>query len=238
MNYFALLLVTLLAVGQLADSAVESPALVPAAQVLALQRQALHGKTYLAIGDSLSVGSYAPSADRTFPSRVAAQLGMNLVLMARSGAKAAWALPQLEAARGAGATLVTVELGTNDAGFHTPPADFARQYETILKAVSGPGTRVLCVGSWLPAADFDAMIQQICERHGGSFVSLDGFYDVAGFHAQDDAPTFRGRADWFHPGDAGHAAIAAAVLTSLKGRFWPETSTVDGPVNWRGSRAE
>ncbi len=225
-------------VGRPVDSAMESPALVPAAQVLALQRQALHGKTYLAIGDSISVGSYAPSADRTFPSRIATQLGMNLVLMARSGARAAWALPQLEGAQGAGAALVTVELGTNDAGFHTPPADFARQYETIVRAVSRPGTRVLCIGSWLPAPDFDATIQQICERHGGSFVSLDGFYGVDAFHAEDDAMTFRGRADWFHPGDAGHAAIAAAVLATLKGRYWPEAPASIGSSNQRGSRAE
>ena len=237
MNYFAWLLLTLMAVGQTAGSTTALP--VPSTQLLAVQRQVLQGKTYVAIGDSISVGSYAPSADRTFPVQIAAQLGMNLVLVAKSGARAAWALPLLGTVQGSGAALVTVELGTNDAGFHTPLEDFARQYETIMRAVSSPSTRILCIGSWLPAQNIDTLIQQTCERYGGSYVSLDGFYDVGAFHAEDDAPTFRGRADWFHPGDAGHAAIAAAVLTTLKGRTAPETpAPAPGTSSGRGLRSE
>src|SRR2546427_516880 len=111
--------------------------------------------------------------------------------------------------------LVTIELGTNDVGFNTPPDVFAYQYETIVGAVAGPQTRVLCIGSWLPSDSLDAIIAQVCERHGGTFVSLNGFYGVNDFHGQDGGSSYLGRTDWFHPGDQGHAAIAAAVLSAL-----------------------
>jgi hypothetical protein len=46
-------------------------------------------------------------------------------------------------------------------------------------------------------------------------VSLQGFYAVSAFHAADGGSSYLGRADWFHPGDQGHAAIAAAILSAL-----------------------
>jgi lysophospholipase L1-like esterase len=177
----------------------------------------LRGKTYVALGDSISAGKYAVSPDKTFPVLVSEQLGMPLGLIARSGARAAWALPNLRNVTAAQPSLVTVELGTNDAGFYTAPEEFAQQYETIMTAVSRQGTKVLCIGSWLPAPDFDSMISRICQRHGGTYVSLNGYYLVDAFHASDGLGTFLGPGDWFHPGDQGHAAIAAAVLAALAG---------------------
>ncbi|HYM50981.1 MAG TPA: SGNH/GDSL hydrolase family protein [Candidatus Limnocylindrales bacterium] len=177
----------------------------------------LAGRTYVALGDSISEGKYAVGADRIFPARIASQLGMRLDLIARSGARAAWALPQLDAVRAAQPALVTIELGTNDVGFNTPVDAFTAQYEAIVAAVSTPGTRVLCLGSWLPSDGYDAIIRDACERHGGTFVSLSGFYFVNDFHAPDGAATFLGRSDWFHPGDEGHAAIAAVTLAALPG---------------------
>ena len=177
----------------------------------------LRGRTYVALGDSISAGKYAVSPDRTFPMLVAERLGMPLDLVARSGARAAWALPNLRNVTAAEPALITVELGTNDVGFFTSPEDFVQQYETIMTAVSRQGTRVLCLGSWLPAPNFNSMISQICQRHGGTYVSLSGYYLVDAFHAPDRGSTFLGPGDWFHPGDEGHAAIAAAVLASLAG---------------------
>ena len=177
--------------------------------------QGLQGKAYVAVGDSISAGRFATAQDDTFPALVADKLGMNLNLVARSGAKAAWAIPQLGVVAAARPALVTIELGTNDVGFSTPADVFSSQYEMIVGAVSGPHTRVLCIGSWLPSPGFDAIIAEICLRHGGTFVSLNGFYGVNGFHAADGGSSYLGPADWFHPGDQGHAAIAAAVLSAL-----------------------
>jgi lysophospholipase L1-like esterase len=177
--------------------------------------QGLQGKVYVALGDSISAGRYATAPDDIFPALVAEKLGMNLNLVARSGAKAAWAIPQLGAIAAAHPALITVELGTNDVGFKTPIEVFAAQYDAILRALSGPTTRILCIGSWLPSAGYDAIIAETCQRHGGTFVSLDGYYAVGDFHATDGGSSYLGRADWFHPGDQGHAAIAAAVVSAL-----------------------
>jgi lysophospholipase L1-like esterase len=181
----------------------------------ATDNQALQGKVYVALGDSISAGRFATASDGTFPELVAQKLGMNLSLVARSGAKAAWAIPQLNTVAASHPALVTIELGTNDVGFNTPPEVFASQYEMLVSSLAGQQTRVLCVGSWLPSEALDGIIAQVCERHGGTFVSLAGFYGVNDFHGLDGGSSYLGRTDWFHPSDQGHAAIAAAILSAL-----------------------
>lgn len=177
--------------------------------------QSLQGKVYVALGDSIAAGRYATTQPQTFPFVVAAKLGMNLDLVGRSGTKAAWGVAQIPSVNAAHPALVTIELGTNDVGFGTPPDVFASQYDAIVAGVSGPNTRVLCIGSWLPSSGFDDLIATACARHGGTYVSLSGFYGVNEFHAGDGGSSYLGRTDWFHPGDQGHAAIAAAVLSAL-----------------------
>src|SRR2546428_14090513 len=49
----------------------------------------LRGQTYVALGDSISVGYDAPGVGQIFPAAIARAPGMNLTLVARSGAKAA-----------------------------------------------------------------------------------------------------------------------------------------------------
>src|SRR5256885_12035776 len=71
--------------------------------------EGLQGKVYVALGDSISAGRFATAQDGTFPALVADELGMNLNLVARSGAKAAWAIPQLRAVVAAHPALVTIE---------------------------------------------------------------------------------------------------------------------------------
>jgi lysophospholipase L1-like esterase len=207
----------LLAVG---EPGARGPAMAPS-EVLGVHtgtdNQGLQGKVYVALGDSISAGRFATAQDGTFPALVADKLGMTLTLVARSGAKAAWALPQLGAVEAAHPALVTIELGTNDAGFNTPLDTFAVQYDAIVGGISSASaqTRVLCIGSWLPSTAIDAIIAQTCERHGATFVTLKGFYAVNDFHGTDGGSSYLGRTDWFHPGDQGHAAIAAAVLSAL-----------------------
>jgi len=214
-TYLMWALLALLALGQ---PAARGPAMAPS-EVLGVHAnaddQGLQGKTYVALGDSISAGRYATAADGIFPAIVADKLGMSLDLLARSGTKAGWGVVEVGAVNAAHPALVTIELGTNDVGFSTPADAFAAQYETIVNAVSTPHTRVLCIGSWLPSTGFDQIIADTCQRHGGTYVSLDGFYAVTAFHASDGGSSYLGRTDWFHPGDQGHAAIAAAVLAAL-----------------------
>ena len=189
-TYLIWVVVLLLAVGQ---PGAKGPVMAPS-EVLGVHagtdNQGLQGKVYVALGDSISAGRFATAQDGTFPSLVADKLGMTLNLVARSGAKAAWALPQLGAVQAAHPALVTIELGTNDAGFNTPLDSFAAQYDAIVTGVSGPQTRVLCIGSWLPSTAIDAIIVQTCERHGATYVTLEGFYAVNDFHAADGGSSF------------------------------------------------
>jgi lysophospholipase L1-like esterase len=214
-TYLMWALLALLALGQ---PAAKGPVMAPS-EVLGVHAsaddQGLQGKVYVALGDSISAGRYATAADDVFPAIVADKLGMSLDLIARSGTKAAWGVTEVGAVNAAHPALVTIELGTNDVGFNTPPDAFAAQYDAILSAVSGPHTRTLCIGSWLPSAAFDQIIADSCQRHAGTYVSLEGFYGVDAFHARDGGSSYLGRTDWFHPGDQGHAAIAAAVLAAL-----------------------
>jgi lysophospholipase L1-like esterase len=214
-TYIAWILLALLALGQ---PAVRGPAMAPS-EVLGVHASpddhSLEGKTYVALGDSISAGRYATTQAQTFPFVVAAGLGMNLDLIARSGTKAAWGVQQIPAVNAAHPALVTIELGTNDVGFNTPGDAFTSQYDEIVSSVSGPNSRVLCIGSWLPSPSFDDIIRTACEKHGGTFVSLDGFYAAVDFHAPDGGSSYLGRTDWFHPGNQGHAAIAAAIIAAL-----------------------
>lgn len=177
----------------------------------------LRGQAYVALGDSISLGYDAPAVGQIFPAVIARDLGMNLTMVARSGTRAGWGAGQVSDVLAVHPRLVTIELGTNDVGFSTPLEAFARQYEAILIGVSSSSTRVVCIDSWLPSPPMQAIIRDTCLRHGGTFVSLEGFYATADFHAQDGGPSVRGakRADWFHPSAAGHAAIARAVLAAL-----------------------
>lgn len=214
-TYLIWALLALLALGQ---PGTRGPVMAPAEVIgvhAAADSQTLQGKTYVALGDSISAGRYATAQDDTFPFVIAEKLGMNLDLIARSGTKAAWGVEQLGALTAAHPALVTIELGTNDVGFNTPGDAFTLQYNSIVETAAGTGARVLCIGSWLPSPSFDDIIAQACDRHGGTYVSLADFYNVGNFHAVAGGSTYLGRADWFHPGDQGHAAIAAAVLSAL-----------------------
>ena len=228
--YVIWILLALLALG---TPAARGPVMAPS-EVIGVHPsadgQGLQGKTYVALGDSISAGRYATVQGNTFPFVVADTLGMKLDLIARSGTKAAWGVQQLGAVNAAHPALVTIELGTNDVGFNTPPDAFASQYEAIVAAISAPGTQVLCIGSWLPSAGIDQIIASTCQRHGGTFVSLNGFYAASGFHAPDGGASYLGRTDWFHPGDQGHAAIAAAVLSALGAGPPPVVATPTAPV--------
>src|ERR1700693_4536362 len=162
-TYLIWIVVLLLAVGQ---PGTKAPVMAPS-EVLGVHagtdNQGLQCRVYVALRDSIGAGRFATAQDGTFPALVADRVGMTLALVARSGAKAAWGLPQLGAVEAAHPALVTIELGTNDVGFNTPLDTFAAQYEAIVSGVSGAQTRVLCIGRWLPSGVIDAILAQPAE---------------------------------------------------------------------------
>ena len=50
---------------------------------------------------------------------------------------------------------------------------------------------------------------------GGHFADIAPLYANEAYHGPLGRPTWVGPGDWFHPNDAGHAAIAAVVLRAL-----------------------
>lgn len=135
-NYLIWVLLAVLAMGQPAARALSTTSSGVLGVHAGPDSHELQGKTYVALGDSISAGRFATEPDDTFPALIADRLGMNLDLVAHSGAKAAWALPQLGAIQQTQPALITIELGTNDVGFHTPGGVFTAQYEAIVATVS------------------------------------------------------------------------------------------------------
>ncbi len=133
-TYLVWAVLLVLAIGQ---PAVRGPVMAPSEVIgvhAGTDNEGLQGKLYVALGDSISAGRFATAQDGTFPALVADKLGMTLNLVAHSGAKAAWAIPELGTVTAAHPALVTIELGTNDVGFNTPRDEFASEYETIVSA--------------------------------------------------------------------------------------------------------
>src|SRR5438067_12605365 len=94
-TYLIWILLVVLSVGQ---PAAKGPAMAPS-EVLGVHANADHarlqGKVYVALGESISAGRYASAQDGTFPVLFAERLGMNLNLVAGSGARAGWGIDRL-----------------------------------------------------------------------------------------------------------------------------------------------
>lgn len=171
----------------------------------------------LVAGDSLAAGFFATTKDRGFIRLVADGIGSVDVTGA---AQAQQTLSTVAAVTDVPADVgvAVVELGTNDVGVPTPLADFEQQYASLLDRIrsTSPRAGLLCLGTWTAdGAAYDEVIARTCAARGGIYVSLAGSFTNAEFHGPTGRETFAGAGDEFHPNDAGHRAIADAVLSAL-----------------------
>jgi lysophospholipase L1-like esterase len=114
--------------------------------------------------------------------------------------------------------LAVVELGTNDAGDDVSPEIFAKQYSLILDRIrtTSPNSYLVCLSPWQPAAAYTTIIVSACTtRPRASYVDISRFFDAPGMRGPAGQTTPFGISDDFHPNDAGHRAIADAVLQAL-----------------------
>lgn len=174
-------------------------------------------------GDSITDGAFALDPGRdAFPALVEQRLSQDIAVSSKKigyiGYTTAMVLP---AVAGAGpADLIVVELGTNDAN-HISLDTFRSDYPAMMAALraTSPDAAMVCTGTWHQGAlarAMDQVIEAECTAHAGRYVDLDALFDDPANHGPAGAPRLDGTPiDWFHPNDAGHAGIAAAVLGAL-----------------------
>lgn len=185
--------------------------------LLRIPRDAKGNARVLVTGDSLAAGFFASTEAQGFSSLVTGALGR---VTPTTVSRAHQTLSTV-----AGVTevppdldLAVIELGTNDVGIPTPLADFEAQYGDLLGRIrtSSPDAALVCLGTWTAdGAAYDETIARVCAANAGRYVSLAGLFALPELHGPGGRDTFAGPGDDFHPNDAGHRAIADAVLAVL-----------------------
>jgi lysophospholipase L1-like esterase len=183
----------------------------------------------LFIGDSLTLGFAASTSKNSYAEIVAAALGgARIGRGGQYGISAVTVAGNLAAGRPLPrATAVVVELSTNDHADESTDT-FSTAYQAILSAVraTSPRARLVCLGPWQsedrPNAAHWQAIQTQCAAARGVSVSLFALWTTWSYHGPAGRVVYLsgtagipGTSDWFHPNDAGHAAIAQAVLAAL-----------------------
>jgi acyl-CoA thioesterase I len=194
------------------------------AAAVPVERPADRPLRVLFIGDSLMWGSFASDESLTYRALIAAALRedgpVEPVVVGGPGESAAEATEHLGEVTGP-IDLVFVEIGANDSVALTPE-EFAADYEALLDRVRSlaPEAGLVCDGVWNGrelASDLDRELRPVCAAHGGLVVPLSGLYvDETLRGPEGSAVPGGGVRDQFHPNDAGHAAIAEAMLAVLE----------------------
>jgi acyl-CoA thioesterase-1 len=173
----------------------------------------------VALGDSLTAG-YGLAPGESFPEQLeAALLGrghdVRVANAGVSGDTAADGLARLEWSVPAGADIVIVELGANDALRGLDPAVTREALSQIVATLKGRGQAVLLAGMLAPrnlddsyAAAFDRIYPELAREQG---VALYPFF-LAGVAAEAglDQP------DGMHPTAAGVARIVESILPEVE----------------------
>lgn len=176
--------------------------------------------TYLALGDSYTIGTGASSASRAWPALIGARLGVEVVNPAVNGYTTAdlirFELPLLGQVR---PRLVSLLIGANDLVQGSPESRYQKALRIIHDAIAAAGPEsVLCVSmpdwSVTPAAGEFGEPEDIRRR-------IDAFNRIAREEARarhllwaDVSEVSRAgslSADGLHPDDAQYAAWAAAI---------------------------
>lgn len=195
----------------------------------------------LFVGASVTSGVGAESPADAYPQKVAAgvrrRVGrVRVTVVAQSGAQVTramrWRFPVHQ-------NVVVVHLITNDFLHGTPLSLYSIDLDRVLHRLrrGSPHATLICLGAWanpstvnrsgLGPGLYDLMAKEDCQGFGGHFEPLRGIFMKPGMHdpatLQIGPPLphslgilVRGRRVAFHPGDAGHEAIALVVYGELE----------------------
>ncbi len=188
-----------------------------------VQRPADRALRVLFIGDSLLWGSFASDESLTYRARVTAALSaggpVEVATVGGPGWGAAEAADDLPGVTGP-FDLVFVEVGANDS-VAISAARFGTDYAGLLDGVRAlaPDAALVCDGVWNGpelATALDRELRPVCADHGGVVVPLSRLYVDETLRGPEGSVLPSGAVrDQFHPNDAGHAAIAEAMLAVL-----------------------
>jgi lysophospholipase L1-like esterase len=118
-----------------------------------------------------------------------------------------------------GIDVFVIEWGTDD---REPPDAFQANYHFVVQTLraADPNARIVCLRPWQdPTIGYQPQYWQATEAECSAWptviADLSELYLDFSLHGPGGADTYRGPRDWFHPNDAGHAAIAQLILRQL-----------------------
>jgi lysophospholipase L1-like esterase len=196
----------------------------------------------LLLGDSLTAGYYATTADHSYAAILQGWLSLYGYDASSQGWPGGYLVDidaSLDAIRASAPDLAVIEFGTNDAGAHVSTADFEHAYRELLETIrqTRPGSTVIMLGVWkqYPAvrAVYDRIISRLALEYGAQYVSLEDLGGDPTMSGPSGVSVYRGTSDGFHPNDAGHAALAAAVEDAIR---WRCSVTLAGGASFTRSR--
>lgn len=204
----------------MAAQAPQAPARMTAAPV---DRPTDRPLRVLFIGDSLTWGSFASNEDLTYRAQIVSRLSaggpVEPVLVGGPGERADEAAEGLTEVSGP-IDVAFVQVGANDSVAITPE-EFRVDYHTLLDGVRelAPDAGLICAGVWNGpklAAGMDRELRPVCAAHDGLMVPLSKLYVDETLRGPEGSPLPSGGVrDQFHPNDAGHTAVAEAMLAAL-----------------------
>ncbi|CAM3897472.1 SGNH/GDSL hydrolase family protein [Smaragdicoccus niigatensis] len=174
----------------------------------------------LYIGDSLSYGLYASSADKGFRQRMNAEFTKVHSVDAKAVGAVAYTASTIDLGTiGGNWDLAVVEQGTNDTG-RSSLDTFRNDYAKLLDAVlaHSPLVQLVCLGVWTEprfAQYYDRIIESECLSRGGTFRPLSDLFDNPENRGPAGLARFGGTSDNFHPNDLGHERISARLRGAI-----------------------
>lgn len=187
----------------------------------------------LIIGDSLTSGLYATSENNTFARLVADKTGMQLAR--RYSKNLEMATATWSEVRGWRPSVVVLEIGLNDVSGGKVNADWATDYEKLVRDMVGSGATVIACtvfyGGIQPSHPNYAIYQRVNAgiarvavvsgaRLADLWTATNGCVECVSVPNQDSyfAPHYHG--DGFHPSDHGHRVIANVIADAITGNIY------------------
>jgi hypothetical protein len=169
------------------------------------------------VGDTLATGRYASGPTNRFRALALSALEARGPVAVQEATPTSASGPSTAVTVPGSLNLVILELGTDDMA-RTTATEFAADYGHLVDSIraSSPKAALVCAGTWSANGQaYDAVIQRDCVHADGRFVSLRALYADPANRGPAGVAGYYGLSDDRAPNDAGHRAIATALLRPL-----------------------